>query len=236
MWMPSSTMRNDSGTAAPSRAIVLFDVADTLLYKPDLFPTIYACLTRAGINRNETEIRAVHTRLRERTQFPDATNREFYQAFNIAFLDALDVPAWPELALDIYVSCKTLGWRAFEDVAVLTTLPAQLGIVSNWDRSLRQLLKDSIGLAFDPVIVSGEVGVAKPQPAIFRMALERIPGGPEAVLYVGDLPRLDMAPAAQVGLQPVLIDRFGLHDEYAGLRIRSLADLTTLVSQWAPRQ
>ena len=49
-------------------------------------------------------------------------------------------------------------------------------VVSNWDCSLRQVLAASSAWRrrVDAVVVSAEVGAAKPDPAIFRAALERV--------------------------------------------------------------
>src|SRR5436853_568573 len=70
-------------------------------------------------------------------------------------------------------------WRIFEDVRpALDTLAAaglKLGVISNWDERLRPLL-GRLGLIryFGAVLVSGEVGCVKPQPAIFQQAAARL--------------------------------------------------------------
>jgi putative hydrolase of the HAD superfamily len=227
---PSNLRRGEPGATARQDLTVLFDVADTLLYKADLFAAIHACLVRAGYDREESEIRVVQMRLKERTQFPDTAGWKFYEGFNSALLQALGLPPAFDLALDIYRSCRSLPWRAFDDVSALSTLPANIGVVTNWDRQLRALLSRLVGLAFEPIVVSSEEGVAKPDPAIFTTALARVGRVRQPVFYVGDSPRLDIAPAARAGLRPILIDRFDLYDDLAGLRIRSLADLAELVS------
>jgi FMN phosphatase YigB (HAD superfamily) len=52
----------------------------------------------------------------------------------------------------------------------------------------------------DLLIVSEEVGVAKPEPAIFRVALERLGVQPNQTLFVGDSPEFDMRGAAAAGI------------------------------------
>jgi len=80
------------------------------------------------------------------------------------------------------------------------------------------------------IIDSAVVGVAKPDPAIFAIALAALgvpPGG--TVLHVGDSLRYDVAGALAAGLQPVHMDPFSLcpaPDDH--LHIRRLADLPAL--------
>jgi putative hydrolase of the HAD superfamily len=75
------------------------------------------------------------------------------------------------------------------------------------------------------------VGVAKPDPAIFYLALNALrvpPGG--TVLHVGDSLRYDVAGALAAGLQPVHLDPYGFcpaPDRHP--HVRSLADLPLLI-------
>jgi putative hydrolase of the HAD superfamily len=71
------------------------------------------------------------------------------------------------------------------------------------------------------------VGVAKPDPAIFRIALDAL-GVPasDTVLYVGDSLRYDVAGAIAAGLQPVHFDPYGYCPAPEGHRhVTSLAAL-----------
>jgi putative hydrolase of the HAD superfamily len=63
----------------------------------------------------------------------------------------------------------------------------RLAVVSNWDVGLGgHLDRLGLGSSFEAVVTSAEVGAEKPDPAIFRLALERL-GLPAArVLHVGD--------------------------------------------------
>jgi putative hydrolase of the HAD superfamily len=57
---------------------------------------------------------------------------------------------------------------------------ARLAVVSNWDVSLHDVLERT-GLRglVDVVVISSELGVAKPDPAIFRAALDRLGPAPQ---------------------------------------------------------
>jgi len=81
------------------------------------------------------------------------------------------------------------------------------------------------------VAISGKLGVAKPDPAIFRWALQEAGADPAGTVHVGDQPVNDVAAARAVGLTPVLIDRFARYPEPNGAyRIESLQGLIALVS------
>ena len=83
-------------------------------------------------------------------------------------------------------------------------------ILSNADASLRGRLRDGLGIHdhFDEVICSAEVGLAKPDPAIYRLAAERLDLAPAACVFVDDH-EPNVQAAREVGMAAVLfrIDR-----------------------------
>jgi putative hydrolase of the HAD superfamily len=85
-----------------------------------------------------------------------------------------------------------------------------LGVISNWDSGARRLLADH-GLTefFDPIVISSEVGSEKPAPGIFLTALQRAGRRGEECLYVGDNYYDDAVGCRQVGMRPLIINRFG---------------------------
>jgi putative hydrolase of the HAD superfamily len=76
---------------------------------------------------------------------------------------------------------------ALETVAGLRTRGLEVAVVSNWDIGLAEHL-ERIGAAslFSAVVTSAEAGAAKPDPAVFRLALERLGVEPARALHVGD--------------------------------------------------
>ena len=85
------------------------------------------------------------------------------------------------------------------------------------------------GLEF--VIDSHFVGIEKPDPRIFALALERLGVAPERALYVGDIRSVDAAGARAAGMQFVLIDPFGDYAPEGMPRIRTIAALPEYVSR-----
>ncbi|HEX4804597.1 MAG TPA: HAD family hydrolase [Conexibacter sp.] len=108
-------------------------------------------------------------------------------------------------------------WRAFDDVlpalgALAAALPdAALGVITNGEGEPQRAKLAAIGLAdrFPVVVASGEVGVAKPDAAIFALACERLGVEPHEAAHVGDRLDLDARGAAAAGLRGVWLDRTG---------------------------
>jgi putative hydrolase of the HAD superfamily len=80
----------------------------------------------------------------------------------------------------------------------------QTALLSNASSSLRDKL-DQFNLQplFDHFIISGEVGVRKPDPAIFRLALSRLAIEPAEAVFIDDRPE-NLAAAAALGIKPIL--------------------------------
>jgi putative hydrolase of the HAD superfamily len=104
------------------------------------------------------------------------------------------------------------AWRIFDDVLpTLTALRARglrLAVVSNWDERLRPLLTD-LGLTsfFEVIVISREVGHAKPAGEIFRHCLEALRLPPGRVLHVGDSQEEDVRGARRLGLRALHLHR-----------------------------
>ncbi len=105
-------------------------------------------------------------------------------------------------------------WVPFANVhQVLTELKQNsrcLGVISNWDDTARDTLKNA-GIAdyFDYFIISSEIGINKPEPGIFKRALEAADVEPHECLYVGDNYYDDAVGSKKVGMEALIINRFG---------------------------
>jgi putative hydrolase of the HAD superfamily len=120
----------------------------------------------------------------------------------------------------------------------LAALGLQLAVVSNADGTVEQQLRDDgigqvgpgDGVEFAVVLDSRVVGVAKPDPAIFRLALDAMGVAPEHTLHIGDTPAADVEGARAAGIHPVLVDPFDHHGDLDCVRVRHLDDLVALLS------
>lgn len=125
-------------------------------------------------------------------------------------------------------------WRVvrpgtFEALEAFKSAGYRLAIVSNAEGQVESDAK-RFGLApyFDAIIDSHVVGVAKPDPRIFQIALERLGAGPDEVRFAGDIYSIDVAGARAAGIEARLIDQ---HRRYVWVeheKIRHIAELHDL--------
>ena len=84
---------------------------------------------------------------------------------------------------------------------------------------------------FDAEVFSATCGLRKPDPRIYRLALDRLGVEPEEAVFVGDGANDELAGAERVGMTAVGVDSPGgeLPDDWDGPRIRELPELLELV-------
>ena len=84
-----------------------------------------------------------------------------------------------------------------------------LGLISNGPSELQRPKIDKFALDrhFEVVLVSGELGVRKPDPTIFAMALEALDVSPQCAVFIGDNPTDDVAGACASGLSAIWVNR-----------------------------
>jgi putative hydrolase of the HAD superfamily len=217
---------------------ILFDAGGTLVYLD------YAFLARElRCARVEVSVRAIRLaeyaakaeidrRLLGAVADTDETRRRPYFT---ALLDHLRVE--PELATCLIEHFDAAHkqdnlWRKMlpSTPKVLSALRAQgltLGVISNADGRIGAILeKCGIAKLFDSVIDSHDVGVEKPDPRIFALALERLRVRPDQALYVGDIYGIDVVGAERAGLSSVLLDPLGGYHGVPCRKIRHLRELS----------
>jgi FMN phosphatase YigB (HAD superfamily) len=113
----------------------------------------------------------------------------------------------------------------------LALLGLRLACVSNSDgRAADHLAACGVLRGLEFVVDSHHAGVAKPEPGIFQLALDRLGLPAGRVLYVGDLRRVDGAGARAAGLRFVLLDPFGDYAVAGEPAIASIARLPDWVA------
>ncbi len=111
-----------------------------------------------------------------------------------------------------------------------------VGLISNAHPDLRKLLNLFDLLAyFDALIISGEVGLMKPDSKIFRRGLDALDVGPAEALHVGDDPVVDYEGAMRAGLQAILVDRRGRYQGGNHWRIPDLFSLSEALETSGPK-
>jgi putative hydrolase of the HAD superfamily len=124
-------------------------------------------------------------------------------------------------------------WRLFDDVpATLHELASRgyhLGIVSNFDGRLRQIIEGHSPLAACQVILlSSELGYIKPDRRFFEAAGKQLAVNPAEILLVGDDEAADLGGALAAGWQAMLISRNSQRKNLA-----ALSDLSQLLERLA---
>jgi putative hydrolase of the HAD superfamily len=100
-----------------------------------------------------------------------------------------------------------------------------LGIISNFSGNLTTVLEEfSLNENFNFVLDSFHVGVEKPNPEIFKMAIQHCEDSPENICFIGDNPERDIAPAKRLGMKTVLISE-SVVNTVADFNINSLEDI-----------
>ena len=114
------------------------------------------------------------------------------------------------------------------------------GIIANQHPVIMEALAD-YGLIelFDTIVIDEIVGVSKPDPAIFRLALERAGCDACEAIMIGDRPEVDIAPAKRLGMGTIRLrtGTFYVHydplvdDERADIELRSPVNIPAAVAQ-----
>lgn len=138
----------------------------------------------------------------------DVSRETFAQAGLLAQFDNFE-----DYFENLYAYFATAGpWEVYPDVRPALEAWRQqgipLGIISNFDSRLFQVLA-ALGLAdyFQGVILSTQAGMAKPDPAIFHLALSRFQVAAAQAWHIGDSYREDVEAACAAGLKGIYLDR-----------------------------
>ena len=118
------------------------------------------------------------------------------------------------IAADFHVR-RAAGDRLFADaLPCLEALRGRgyvLGLVTNGDRRMQRdkLARHRLAGYFDAVVIEGEVGVGKPEAAIFQRALDELGIAPGDAVMIGDNLEWDVGGAEHVGIPGIWLDRGG---------------------------
>ncbi len=121
--------------------------------------------------------------------------------------------------------------HAYAVLDELRSRGVKLGIVTNgWVEAQTQTLRGlDLPRRVDDVVISRAVGLSKPDPRIYRLALERLGVEASACWFVGDSPRNDVWGAQQVGMKAAFLPTgHALNGEKPDAALRDLRDVLTL--------
>jgi putative hydrolase of the HAD superfamily len=240
----------------PVRAILL-DAGGVLLFPSPglLLPPLHA----AGLEPSLADLQRAHYRAMADCDEPARTapGTEWWREYLRDFAAACGVPAAQVDAVvgDIVGLTDGFAWTHVgpgvgEALRGIAALDLPVGIVSNStgevEQALRRLdvcyapgadevLPEARGVNVGAVLDSAVVGVSKPDPRIFTLALDAL-GLPDAdrstIVHVGDSLRYDVTGALAAGVRPVHLDPHGFCPAPGGHEhLRRLDDLVTVLAR-----
>jgi putative hydrolase of the HAD superfamily len=118
-------------------------------------------------------------------------------------------PGIAETLLDDYRAGFPNACVLFPDAAqtlsCLRTAGLKLGLVTNGSVRMQSRKLQCLALPplFDTILISDAEGISKPDPQIFRRALERLDTNPAQAVFVGDHPEVDVAGARAAGMHAI---------------------------------
>ncbi|MCX8072500.1 MAG: HAD-IA family hydrolase [Candidatus Binatia bacterium] len=203
---------------------VTFDAAGTLIEPSEPVGETYARIARACGLAVDAEL--LETRFREAYGsapplcFPRLPQAELAQAERRWWRDIVGrvFADFPAAKVDVVFErlfshyAQGAAWHVFPDVwptlQALQERGAVLGIVSNFDSRLFNVCAE-LGLepVFRTIVVSSRVGFAKPNPGIFRRALNELGARAEESLHVGDSWGDDVGGAEAARMWALCVDR-----------------------------
>ncbi len=242
-----------SASVGSGVSAILLDAGGVLVFpRPEnLLPPLRA----AGVDPDLATLERAHYRAmaaQDQEPRPPAPDT-WWPNYLRTYVAACGVPEnqCERLALEIAQRPRQGGWAhaglgVKEGLRALAEHGLPMGVVSNSDGTVAGDLR-RVGLCYAPdgpgapddgpdrpdaipmgvILDSAVVGVAKPDPRIFHLALEALDVPADGtVLHVGDSLRYDVAGALAAGLQPVHMDPYGFCPAPDGHpHVRSLAEL-----------
>jgi 2-haloacid dehalogenase len=219
---------------------IFVDVGDTILHLTRSPGEIYADLMKSfGINTKsfepkelaqffgnawvETEKGIIRKEHADRYSAHPEGGEGYWRDLICHFFRFLEQePPSKALVSRIYASFHDLGhWRidpsVYDLIQKAKANDIGLGIISNWDKRLRNLLeKAGILSEFEIILVSGEFGWEKPSPKIFLEAQKRTKLPSDCLFYTGDKVDLDYVPPRSLGWRAALFRAGGEKDRPPG--------------------
>jgi putative hydrolase of the HAD superfamily len=203
------------------KSFIWFDLGYTLVYRPRV-QVFRQFLQENGVERTAEEIEIAYhlTDKLFMREYPGVLGKSD-ERFFLWYLGVLNYKLGVDF--DLYAQNRRLSeiqrsirsaWMPYPFARdVLQSLRESglgVGLISNWDATARQVLDEGrLTDCFDHIVISSEVGFEKPTEQIFRHSLRKAGVSPEECCYVGDNYYDDVVGSARVGMDAVLINRFG---------------------------
>lgn len=184
---------------------VLFDLDDTLIDRAAGFRRFCVDLymSSAAMQRVSSEEEAVERIIGlDRSGLSDR-HEMFIEVLSIWPGTFRDVDQAVEYYMETYPLLLNLAPETKRLLGDLRSRGLPFGIVTNGGSEMQwaKVRASGAGGFTDAVVVSGDLGIHKPDPRIFAQALSKIDSKADTTLFVGDNPEADIAGASGVGMQ-----------------------------------
>ena len=232
---------------------IFFDAGNTLLY-PRLDERARD-LTEAGFPARVEDFHAAERAAKEKLDVwlwpqirqgnvPRTIDHYYWGEYLIALMGQVSAPEREHarlirLMIEGFRNIRTWSVVMPETPGYLASLKEQgyfLGVISNSIGTIEDQLQH-VGMRgyFQAVFDSAIVGVEKPHPEIFQMALASAKVAANEAVFVGDTNATDVGGAQLAGLHGVLIDRIGAYPHAECPRITSLPELEKVLEKLGVR-
>ncbi|MCS7117574.1 MAG: HAD hydrolase-like protein [Thaumarchaeota archaeon] len=136
------------------------------------------------------------------------------------------------IRLDFVRSCvipfDDVGWCLRE----LKSMGFKLGLLSNSSPEVPVIWRSvEVSRLLDASVFSCEVGVAKPDPRVYRIASRVMDVEPRKIVFVSDGPQEELEEATRVGMRSIMIARDGAIGDWRGEVVIDLRELVKKLKQ-----
>jgi HAD superfamily hydrolase (TIGR01549 family) len=229
---------------------IFFDAGNTLLY-PRLDERVRE-LTEAGFPARVEDFHAAERAAKQKLdlwlwpqirkgEVPRTIDHYYWAEYLSLLMGLIGAPETEHarlirLVADGFRDIRTWSVVMPETPPYLASLKAEgyfLGVISNSVGTLAgQLQNTGLRDYFQAIFDSAIVGVEKPHPEIFQMALASAAAAANEAVFVGDTNATDVGGAQLAGLRGVLIDRVNAYPHAECPRITLLPELNSVLAAW----
>jgi len=201
---------------------VLFDLDNTLIMRMRTMPKVADTLCRYYFKDRKAEHKFISETFCDCFKCGYDKNSDCYENFvkRVNWENAPEYDVFFAFWNFYYPYCTQPMDDMMESLVAVKNKGYKLGLVTNGPIGMQNAKIDVLGEEFrnifDVIVITGEVGVHKPDPRPFIRALELLDLKAEDCVYVGDHPRNDIDGARKVGMRTIWHEGYAdWEDQYA---------------------
>lgn len=210
---------------------LLFDLDNTLMDRDQTFRSFSTAFARkflSHLNEEQTAQVVEDIIVRDADGYRDKDGFFAELSGVLPWQKAVSAEEIREYYDETYIRHGAIMKHAAETLEYCKRRGYPLGLVTNGSRDIQYGKIDLLGLRgyFRTIVISGEVGIWKPDPGIYQLALKRLGTPADKTLFIGDHPVNDIEGAARAGMKTVWLKRNHSWDD--SLQARPVATIQEL--------